>query len=303
MHETLLPDWAQQFIVSEELFTSAYAQVSLQEKTRLKKCIAGLQTWYDHVKIQACSTQIDYCQGLQTWTREQPRDWVLVQVEAESASPAVLLATILPPVLAGVSEVVICSNRDTIPYPASFLTACELSGLETVLNCPDPVVKDLLKDMHRLSPNGALIALHSGSPANGFSGIEMDTSTQVPVYRLRGPRTAGLWIDDVQDWDFEALAFAHPELEIHVWSGHSLQLPVSWPSRRGTIQEFRQAGYDALFVPDPHLKDSRGWAPVILGSGQEGTWVWPEFCRTICLCKQLAWHDPGVQDDYLPEPE
>ena len=303
MHEPLLPDWAQQFLVSEELFTNAYAQIGLQEKTRLKKCIAGLQTWYDHTRVQAFGTQTDYAQGLQVLTLERPRDWLLVHIDADAASPAVLLATILPPVLAGVGEVVICSHRDSIPYPASFLTAFELSGMETILSFPEPSLPDLLQDMHRRSSNGALLTLQAASPAPGSSGIELDTRSPVPAYRLRGPRTAGLWVDDLQDWDFQALAFAHPELEIEVWSEHSLKLPVSWPLQCAPFQDFRQAGFDALFVPLSHVQACMGWAPVILGPGQEGSWVWPEFCWRMCVSKQLAWFDPGPQDEYFPEPE
>lgn len=296
MHEPLLPDWAQQFLVSDELFSTAYAQLGLQEKTRLKKCIAGLQTWYDNTRVQALGTQTDYAQGLQAWTRERPRDWMLVHIDADAASPAVLLATILPPVLAGVGEVVVCSQRGSLPYPDSFLTAFELSGMETILSLPASSLPDLLQAMHRRSSNGALLTLQAASPAHDSSSMELDARSPVPVYRLRGPRTAGLWIEDVQNWDFEALRFAHPELEIELWSGHSLELPVSWPRQCGSFKDFRQAGFEALFVPLSHVQASMGWAPVVLGPGQEGSWVWPEFCWTMCMSKQLAWFDPDRQE-------
>ncbi|MCF8109552.1 MAG: histidinol dehydrogenase [Desulfohalobiaceae bacterium] len=303
MHESLLPDWAQQFLISEELFTTAYAQLGLQEKTRLKKCIASLQTWYDHTRVQSLGTQTDFAQGLQVWTRERPRDWMLVHIDAHAASPAVLLATILPPVLAGVSEVVVCSQRGSLPYPNSFLTACELSGMETILSLPESGLPDLLQAMHRRSSSGALLALQAASPAHDSSDMERDTRSPVPAYRLQGPRTAGLWVDAAQDWDFEALRFAHPELEIEIWSEQSLELPGSWPRQCGPFQDFRQAGFDALFVPLRHVQASMGWAPVVLGPGQEGSWVWPEFCWRMCMSKQLAWFDSGRQEASFPEPE
>ena len=302
MHGSLLPDWAHQYLLEDERFAAAYARVGLQDKTRLKKCIAALHAWYGQSRQFEQTTGSDFFQGLQTWTMRKPRDWALVRVEPHLDSPAVLLATLLPPVLAGVREVVICSPRDRLPYPDAQLTAFELGGMDNVLNCPEHIEQELLREMYARSKSGMIISVYAEPPAGGSGSAHLDFAGLVPAYTLCAPQTAGLWIDDPGEWNFEALDFAQPSLRTTLWSAGGISPPPSRPLRRGTMKEFRQAGYDLLFVAPRHLRTTLGWAPVILGPGQESAWVWPEFCRSMCQTTRLVWHDPNPEDEPFPEP-
>ncbi|MFW6054336.1 MAG: hypothetical protein ACOC9D_00415 [Thermodesulfobacteriota bacterium] len=292
MPATFLPDWIYRYLIPDSQFEAAFAAVSLQQKSRLKKLIASLHSWYGQTRILASVAQIDYRQGLQAGFSQRPRDWSLIRLDRDAASPALVLAAVLPLVLAGVREVIVCKDRADRPFPFALLAALELSGLETVIECPRPAAEDLLAELSAASSSGAVVSLFESGQERAGQELRIRSSGKISEYTLTGPATGGLWIDDPEQWDFESLRFAHPNLKITAWSERIQNLPVPWPQKQGTIFDLRQAEYDVLFLPEERFETAAAWAPVSLGPGQEGSYVWPDFSLEICYSNRVTWKDP-----------
>ncbi|MCF8104090.1 MAG: hypothetical protein K9K64_01280 [Desulfohalobiaceae bacterium] len=301
MPATLLPDWIYRYLVPDSQFEAAFAAVSLQQKSRLKKLIAALHCWYGQTRVFASFAQTDYRQGLQAGSSQKPRDWALIRLDRDAASPALVLATVLPLVLAGVREVIVCKDRADTPFPAALLAALELSGLETVLECPRSAAENLLGELSAASSSGAVVSLSETGRERTGQDLRIRSSGKIPEYALTGPASGGLWIDDPGQWDFESLRFAHPNLNITAWSERIQSLPVPWPQKQGTIFDLRQAEYDVLFLPEERFDPAAAWAPVSLGPGQEGSYVWPDFSLEICYSNRVTWKDLAEEVRFASE--
>ena len=301
MPQTLLPDWIDRYLVTDRQFEAAFAGVSLQQKSKLKKCIASLHAWYGQARIRANLAQTDHRQGLQAVSIQKPREWTLIRLDPDAASPALVLATVLPLVLAGVREVIVCKDQAGTPFPAALLAALELSGLETVLDCPGQAAQELCEELSTVSSCGAVVSLSESGQAVTGASQRLRAGGNIPEYALTGPATGGLWIDDPAQWDFESLQFAHPNLKMRLWSENAWSLPVSWPQTQGSLEDLKQEGYDVLFLPEERCNTAAGWAPLILGPGQEGSFVWPGFCLEICYSTHVAWTDAPHQENSVVE--
>lgn len=300
MEQALLPDWISRFVVPDQLYEEACAALTWKEKSCLKKCIAALHTWYEHTRYLCTWTRTDFSQGLQAWQQKSPRDWVLIRLDPNLTSPPLVLATILPPVLAGVREVIICRDESSGPYPAPLLTALELSGQETVVLCSGQAEEALRRELSLQSKNGAVCSLSESAWGQTHSATNLGPSS-IPEYFLRGPTTGGVWIDAPGEWDFEVLRFAHPNLKISLWSEKTWPLPVSWPLHTGSIEDLKQQDYDVLFMPQARLASGFGPTPLIFGPGQEGSFVWPGFCLEICFSSRIGWWDLPASENHQAE--
>jgi len=250
--------------VGDAAFAAAYARVSDRERAWIKTGVAGL--------FAACGGPMPVSRRQETVCGhdlclarvERPLDFVVVACGAAFASPARLAGAIMPALCARVPEV--AAVRVGGVWPKPLLTTLELCGVESVFRVGVRALAGLGAALTERG-RGAVLLLDGVAtpawPASGPTIVPARTAGRVGVFP--GPDAA---------FDWEALAFAHPDLTFCV---HGPSCPDRTPfvAAAGGLAEAVNLGYDAVFTGEADLDTALGVAPLVLGPGRETFWLWP----------------------------
>ena len=203
------------------------------------------------------------------WVRSYPKDWVVFLLAPEYASPAGLIAAVLPAVAAGVKKLLICRicpPESVLPAPLS--AALELLGQEYLYGLSDPEDSGLLDELAAQNgvETGALALL--GSEWGG--GEEW----------LRRAKALGLWCRSVPGrvkifqasggaasvaLNKELLRWLHPQAEII----YQAEDRADSPGASAATPDQGEAAFSGVA--------GENFPDLITAPGQEAFWVWPEF--------------------------
>lgn len=258
-----LPDWLEARRPDDGLYADAYEGTPAELRALLKTAIAfSFHRWTnmdgEKNETRSCSRS-GFCHS----ESSRSADWVLAVLGSGFASPARLLAALVPAVIAGTGRILIVSEASFTP---SICTALELAGLEDSFVMEGDCLPGLYEDLRSLSPDGRIVffpdAESSISPAQKAL---MHATALDGMPRLRDlPAPRILSLHDASSEAEKRLFWLHPDAEI-----------------------FREAasGLRAAFVPDAEACPSHtaASAPFICGPGMEACWPGPspEFYRTI----------------------
>ena len=275
--------------VAEDRFAAAYETVPDWARARLKKGIADVWSWLGAVAWKQEFKQTDYPAGAKVLQRRQPRDWCLV-VARPDTGPGVILGAVLPPLLSAVHEVAVLWVGQEEDLQDSTLLALELAGVEQVYSCDQRLLEQGMQETIDLLDGSWGGVLRLGTPpGSGHHPIPRPKGKRFWQFCLPVPETAGIFADDPGLWDFETLHFAHPNLDIQVWSASGEPALGKWPGVQGGWEDFLNRDFDLVLVEEGKVMEALRHFPVVLGPGQEVSWIWPDYPWQVCFRDHLGW--------------
>ena len=260
------PPVLEQGRVADRAFAAAYAALPDRNRAWIKTGLAALYAALGGPLPLAVGQERVCGHDLSLVTRETPLDFVLVACGPGFASPARLMAAVLPALCARVPEV--AAVRVGGAWPKSLLTTLELCGIESAFRLGARAFAGLGKELAGLG-RGAIVVLDGlAAPATGPAGPH--------VFPARVAGRAGIFPEADTPFDWDALAFAQPDLTLCVHGGPAPdQAPFA--AAAGTLAEAAGLGYDAVYVGNAQVEAALAAAPLSLGPGRETLWLWPQL--------------------------
>lgn len=241
-----LPEWLEEYRVSEKLFTAAYEQCPSACRTALKTGLALASYHYENHGRECRREIINQDVGSISVFRQRPLDWAVFFTDASFSASARLCAAFALPVLANVAEIRVIAIGREIALPC--LAACELCGINDVFLLQENIAKkmiDALNDIPSNANSGKICVIHSNESKidqlfqqRNFSLVEINGHANIRVLK--------------------------PELfDLRILSYAQSWLPENYNPQIST---------DCVYSDnDSAMLDS----PLVLGPGCEGLWIYP----------------------------
>lgn len=269
-----LPGWLDACRPDDALYADAYEGTPAELRALLKTAIAfSFHRWpcADGVAHTARASARSSFRHEET---ARPADWALALLGPGFASPARLLASLVPAVIAGVGRILIVSEA---PFSPAVCTALELAGLEDSFLLDADQMPGLYEDLRALSPDGRL-AVFPGADGS-FTAAQRDLLHDAALDgmpRLRDLPSPRLFSLHGEDSKAETrLRWLYPDAEL-------LREPAP--------------GIRAAFIPDHSVPSSAMCADMVCGPGMEACWPGPspDFYRT-CSCSAFLLHEHSLE--------
>ena len=260
------PPVLEQGRVADRAFATAYAALPDRNRAWIKTGLAALYAALGGPMPLAVGQERVCGHDLSLATRETPLDFVLVACGPGFASPARLMAAVLPALCARVPEV--AAVRVGGAWPKPLLTTLELCGIESAFRLGARAFAGLGKELAGLG-RGAIVVLDGlAAPATGPTGPQ--------VFHARVAGRVGIFPEADTPFDWDALAFAQPDLTLCVHGG-SAPDQAPFVAAAGTLADAAGLGYDAVYVGDAKAEAALAVARLSLGPGRETLWLWPQL--------------------------
>lgn len=258
------PDTLERGRVGDAAFAAAYARLPARERAWIKTGLAAQFAAYGGPWPVQAERRTALGHDLTFLCREEPLDFVLVACAAPFASPARLAAAVVAALCARVPEV--AAVRIGGAWPKALLTTLELCGVESVFRLGVRALAGLSRELAARG-RGALVLLDGPRLPAAFA-------PEMPVLPARTAGKIGVFAEPGTDFDWDALAFAQPDLTVCVHGGPCPDRP-RFTAAEGGLAEAAALGYDAVYVAAARLETALGAAPLVLGPGRESCWLWP----------------------------
>ena len=253
-----LPGWLEACRPDDALYADAYESTPAELRALLKTAIAfAFHRWQpacDEQRTERRSARA----GFRHSESSRPAGWALAHLGPGFASPARLLAALVPAVLAGVGRILIVSEA---PFSPAVCTALELAGLEDSFLLDADQMPGLYEDLRALCPDGRVLAFPAADGSLTEAQKELLHSAALdgmPHFRdLPSPRLLCLHAPGSPAEN--SLRWLYPDAEF---------LTEAAPDIRAAYAE----------EESPEL----GGLPFVCGPGMEACWPGPspEFYRT-----------------------
>lgn len=266
-----LPETFEAWRVSDAASARAYAGTGDRGRALIKTCIAAL---YPACRRESGTDRIDSCvrfrDGMNRRETLTPRPWYVLAVGPGVASPAQLVAAVLPAQARRIPLVAAFRAGGRGSWPPAMLAALELCGVEQVFASSLEGLKSALAHLARTLGPGGVACL-------GDHAYRDKVRALVPAgcfeHWLPSPVTVGLLAASGVEWDREVLAFSHAGVSIADFSPTSaaeLGEPHPW----------------AFFSP-PELAPAS--ARLVLAPGREALWDWPDLPTELFFQRRLGY--------------
>jgi hypothetical protein len=279
------PEWINEFVVDDEAFARAYDAVPDNRRALLKTNIARLFEWYGPSRRISGREAVAWRGGFDSVQFSAPADYAVVVFDANLASPARLLASVVPPLACGV-ENVLAVRLGGDEWPEPLLTGLELAGQELVTDMSLVRVKGMLEEMDASGATGVVLGLELGQGL--FRSLRFPTRN-IDFICLKCDREAVLWIDTDEPFDLDGLAFAHPDLSFAVHGAEIALPPEGFRCEGNDFQDFLDSIREVAYAPASRVDEALDRARLVLGPGQEGCWVWPQLRPESFQFQSTAW--------------
>ena len=249
--------------LDDALFAAAWEEVGAQDRALMKTAIA----WHFH-RLGRCGgsgsgERISRGAGFGMRWQDRPAPWVLAALEEGFASPARLLAWLVPALLAGVAQVAVASP---CPPPPAILAALELAGIEDVFLASPDGMRRMLEDFAQDAGRGRLVRFCGAGGA--MDGLEARArQLGVPCQSVpAAPRIAILDQESAEGMRElrRRIALFHPDA----------QIPGG---------DEKAAFADAAYGAPEGMPPREAW-PALYGEGMEACWTGAgtDFYRNFC---------------------
>jgi len=279
------PHGISELVVDDSLFACAYQETPARHRALIKTCIARLYDWYGGGKELGGRTESTWRGGFDSIQTFKPVDFCVVLCDATLESPVRLLAGLVPAFACGVTNVLVIRVGDGT-WPYSLLTALELAGQELAVDMTVDQVGEFLTQLRDSGASGRVIDL--GVSADGFDSrqaVSDNVRVHIPFFDQR----VSVWMDEIQPVDLDALAFVHPDVSCSV-SGANVVLPTEkFSYNEGDFQTFLASAGDVVFVPTSQVDEALTQSRIVLSSGHEGCWIWPDLRPEHFHIHRTAW--------------
>lgn len=271
--------------LDDAAFAAAYARVGDRQRAWIKTGLAALYAACGGPAPLAAGREACLGHDVRLWQRETPLDFVLVACAAPFASPARLAAAVLPALCARVPEV--AAVRVGGAWPKPLLTTLELCGVESAFRLSRRDFAGLGPVLAARGRTGSArgrteSARGRTESARGFGALVLldglaaprELPPEVVPLCARTGGKVGVFPEDGAAFDWEALAFAQPDLTKCVHGGACPDREGFVPAA-GTLAEAVDLGYAAVYAAESRREAGLVAAPLVLGPGRETLWIWP----------------------------
>lgn len=255
-----LPGWLEACRPDDALYADAYEGTPAELRALLKTAIAfAFHRW----PSADGETRIARASGRSGFRHEEvarPVDWALAVLGPGFASPARLLAALIPAVIAGAGRILVVSEA---PFSAAVCTALELAGLEDSFLLDGEQMPGLYEDLRALSPEGRVLVFPDASGA----------LTEAQKRLLHDAALDGM--PRLRDLPFPRLLSLHAP-------GSEAEARLRWLHPDAELLHEAAPGLSAAFTPESSALPG-GLVPAFLcGPGMEACWPGPgpEFYLT-----------------------
>ena len=249
--------------LADAAFAAAYARASDRERAWIK---TGLAAMYAAMggPLPASRQRCDALgHDLLAAALDVPLDYVLVACGRDCLSPARLAAVVTAALCARVPDV--AAVRVGAAWPRPLLTTLELCGVETAARISRRDLASLLAELPAKGRGALVILSDLALPVGIPAGLDVRRAAVAGKAGVFGP-----------GFDAQALSFAHPDATFYCHDGPCPELP-GWLPGQGNLSEAGQIGYDAVYVAASDALALAADAPLCLGPGREGFWLWPHL--------------------------
>ena len=270
-----LPDWLDACRPDDALYADAYEGTPAELRALLKTAIAFAFHRWPSMDGENSLIRRSGRSGFAHEELRRPAPWVLALIGPGFASPARLLAALIPAVIAGTGRILIVSEK---PFSPAVCTALELAGLEDSFLLDAEQMPGLYEDLRACSADGRIVAFP------GADGIFTPAQQELlhdaaldglPRYRdLPQPRILSLH-DEGSETEAR-LRWLHPDAEL-------LRTPGP--------------GISAVFTPRTGASLSPNFPAFLCGPGMEACWSGPapDF-YTTSSCAAFFVQEPALED-------
>ena len=250
------PCWIDNFLVADDVFAQAYDACSPEQRAVFKTAIARTAAVCGVGDARVFQSQSRMRQGFSCHSLSHPAPWVVLVWDGAYASPARVLAALVPAMLAGVPNILACRVvRDGTPFPQSILAALELAGQERVMECRPEDVQTLVAACCGTDARGRLILLGRDDVFGDVSSLAAEMGTL--TLRYGAAVRIGLALPSSAEPLSEAsLRFAHPDAAFEPFT------------------ENATGRFSAVFCAPAAVQENLNAAPLVLSPGEEGYWAW-----------------------------
>lgn len=249
--------------VADAAFAAAYARTPDRERAWIK---TGLAAMYAAMggPLPASRQRCDALgHDLFVTSLDTPVDYVLVACGRDFLSPARLSAVVTAALCARAPDV--AAVRVGAAWPKPLLTTLELCGVETAARTSRRDFAGLVAELPAKGRGVVVLLGDLALPAGMPTGLDVRRAAVAGKSGVFGP-----------GFDAQALSFAHPDCTFYSHDGHCPELP-GWQAGQGSLAQAGQAGYDAVYVAASDALSLSTDAPLCLGPGREGFWLWPHL--------------------------
>lgn len=271
LEESVFPEWLTPHLVQDAVFGTAYECVAAEQRAWLKTAIAVLHTIQGDNAVTWGRQERHWRQQYVSVAESRPVDWCLLLLDESSLSPVRLLASLMPAVLAGVRDILVvrAGHGD---WPAPVLAALELAGQELAADVEAQQLERLLHSLCDRSVGcGRIVAM-------GNTGAILPSCVQEAshIRVWQEPRACNLAVARDADMDIDLLHWAHPDLAL-------VEVDTEFQDVLPTVEQC------AAFAGPSHLLDVVPDSyPLMLGSGQEGCWIWPDLAPDWFMLRRIS---------------
>ena len=249
--------------VADAAFAAAYARTGDRQRAWIK---TGLAAMYAAMggPLPASRQRCDALgHDLLAASLDVPLDYVLVACGRDFLSPARLSAVVTAALCARVPDV--AAVRVGAAWPKPLITTLELCGVETAARISRRDWAGLLAELPAKGRGVVVLLGELILPAGISPGLDVRRAAVAGKAGVFGP-----------GFDAAALSFAHPDCTFY---SHDGQCPErsGWQTGQGSLAEAGQAAYDAVYVAADEALALAADAPLCLGPGREGFWLWPHL--------------------------
>ena len=266
-----LPGWLEACRPDDALYADAYEGTPAELRALLKTAIAfSFHRWplFDDEQHSARSSSRS---GFRHSEYSNPAGWVIASLGPGFASPARLLAALIPAVLAEAGRILVISEA---PFSPAVCTALELAGLEDSFLLQGEQMPGLYEDLRALCADGRVLAFPSADGHFTEAQQELMHSAALDgMPRLRDlPSPRLLCQHEADSFSERSLRWLYPDAEL--------------------LRE-NAPGISAAYIADE--ADEPSGLPFVCGPGMEACWPGPtpEFYRTrTCSAFLFQNNDP-----------
>jgi hypothetical protein len=281
-------EWSRLLVTDQEL-EEAYGKVGDLKRSWIKKHLAYLFSFYGHevslektrtyrqrtgfvyneaiIPVPAAVMVADSCPG--TWNR--------------------VLAALVPAIAAGVDNISAFLLRSKQGVCPEMFTALELAGIEDIFIIEHAQAGAVME--MSMNINAVILDLCSQTfvPAD-FSQRSAIFKTYIRLYFAGKPRGL-IWAGEQEDWDYETVRWANPDMEFTVSGPKAESAPRDF--RRSALQdsEILEGKWDIFLGPE-HMFNSAGITRGF-SRGLEPFWLWPEIDKALFMTNRVYWKENG----------
>ncbi len=274
------------YLISGEIMAAAYSGTSLQRRAWMKKQTAHVCTHYGLDGTHYTKSLQYSASGFSRTSMSRPMEYAGLIIDSSPPAWNKLLALLVPAAMQASTDAgVFVLSEDPAAIQPELLTALELAGIEDIY-CLDP---DTLQDwLNSLRQDRECLFFACARDFNVPDKRHCLPGGKSWLH-LPGQKTyrAAVWAGKKDNWDWDALAWANPDVRFMVSGEQSGQAPEGFEILNTDPDDLQGMDLDVFYGPEKYFRGTK--AHLGLSPGLEACWVWPGLDRHFFTSRREYW--------------